>query len=357
MKFKKAEFSFGCAVMYGGAFVSGVVLIAGVFSLFGGIGGDRSMRVSPEISQIVATESLEVQISAYENLIERVGPEQAQEELYRSGITFDGQSHLLNHTAGDWLYKEYGVEGLVYCKDYFLSSCYHGFVLNALARDDSDAMIGSMMESCRAAGEARVAPQCAHAIGHGLLAWYGYANLLQALSRCDQISDALPGFPLFNCHDGIFMENIWGVHSGEPDPNRWVKQGDLVYPCDDPRIGEEYLRACWSNQPSLAFQFTQGSIAKVADVCSAVEVGELQYTCFDGLARQVQPLTDGSIERVLSLCAEFPDAWESECLLTMSSSYFSLGDRVMPKEICEHMEGAPQQRCFERMKNLEQVYD
>src|SRR6185503_15409650 len=85
-----------------------------------------------EIQQIKTTNNLQEQVGYYKKLIERVGPIQAQEDLYHSGLPFTGQTHLLNHTVGDYLYEKFGAAGLSQCKEYFLSSCYHGFILNAI---------------------------------------------------------------------------------------------------------------------------------------------------------------------------------------------------------------------------------
>ena len=209
-------------------------------------------QASGEIAAIKKSRNLQEQTRFYNELINRVGPEQAQEDLLRSGLPFTGETHLLNHVVGDYLYKKYGVAGLSQCRDYFLSSCYHGFVLNAIAAGGTDEVV-KIMESCRQQG-APTAAQCAHAVGHGFLAYGGYKTLLEALKLCDEMSGRVSGFPLWNCHDGVFMENIWGVHDGEPSPDRWVSSTDPFYPCNDPRIAENYLKGCWSNQPALMYQ-------------------------------------------------------------------------------------------------------
>ena len=59
------------------------------------------------IVKIKATEDIKVQSKFYLKLIEKIGPEKAQEEFYHSGLPFNGQTHLLNHTVGDYLYKKY----------------------------------------------------------------------------------------------------------------------------------------------------------------------------------------------------------------------------------------------------------
>lgn len=310
-----------------------------------------------EIEEIKATYDLKVRSELYKKLILRVGPEQAQEYLYHSGLPFDGQTHLLNHVVGDFLYEKYGSAGLPYCRDYFLSSCYHGFILHAIAKGGMPEVAKSFSE-CLKFGP-HVSMQCAHAIGHGFLANAGYKNLTQALDTCDQAISTMPNFPSFNCYDGVFMENIWAVHDdGEPSPDRWVKKEDPFYPCNDPRIGEKYLLGCWSNQPSLAYQHFGGDIKKVAhDVCNKLEEGKLQHMCFDGLARQIHPLTNGDSNRTMELCNLMPDdKWSNFCVSIIAGSAYSVGDRDVPFEICALVQESGKQDCYSRVFSIMRGY-
>lgn len=305
---------------------------------------------SSEIKEIRALNSTAERSKIYLQLIERVGPIQAQEELKNSGLPFDGQTHLLNHTMGDYLYSKYGLNGLSFCKDYFLSSCYHGFVIRVIG-NEGEAALDRVMSSCWDKGN-NVAAQCSHSIGHGLLAWNGYANLTRALESCDKVGDLSKDFPLFNCYDGVFMENIWAIHEGKPSPDRWVKNSDPFYPCNDPRIDPKYLGGCWSNQPSLMYQLFGGNIKKVGEECLKVGEPSLKRTCFDGLARQIHPETFGSVDKVFSLCSLVPKDWVEECVLTIVGAFYSVGDHEVPFKICQRLDGAEKMRCEDRLSNL-----
>lgn len=307
-----------------------------------------------EMNNILATKDVATQAKAYAALIKRIGPVEAQEALLRSGLPFDGQTHLLNHTVGDYLYKTHGAKGLTYCKDYFLSSCYHGFVLQAIAGGGQKELI-TIMQECKKAGMA-VFPQCAHAIGHGLLAWHGYANLPRALEACDSIRNRLEDFPLFNCHDGVFMENIWAVHEGKPSPERWVRESDPFYPCSEPQIPERYKNACWANQPSLMYQLFGGDIPRIALACYDVQSEEHQRTCFDALARQIHPLIGGDIEEAAAKCALLPDHWSNDCMISIGKAAFSMGDSALPVAICQRLGGVYQDQCYEMITPLVNVF-
>lgn len=315
----------------------------------------NNLTTPAEIVSIKATTNLSERVELYKKLIERVGPEQAQLDLYLSGLPFNGETHLLNHTVGDYLYEKYGNKGLLQCRDYFLSSCYHGFILHAIAEGGMMG-VSKTFDECRKAGPA-VSSQCAHAIGHGFLANLGYRNLTKALETCDEAVKTMDNFPAFNCYDGVFMENIWAVHDGEPSPDRWVKESDPIYPCNDPRIDSKYINACWSNQPSLTYQLFKGDLKKVGEVCLDVKNKENQQMCFDGLSRQIHPLTNGSTSKTFELCGLLPESkWSNYCVVTNAVASFSVGDRVTPFEICASVGEEAKKDCYDRLFGIMYAY-
>jgi len=305
-------------------------------------------KIEPEIKEIISARDLTKQVRSYKHLIERVGPIQAQDDLYTSGLPFDGETHLLNHTVGEWLYNKYKTTGLMYCKDYFLSSCYHGFVIDAIADGGITAM-RSVMESCWKAPPG-VSYQCSHAIGHGLLAFDGYKNLTQALADCDIVSQESKDFPTYNCYDGVFMENIWGIHNnGKPSPDRWINYNDPIYPCDDPRIAQKYIKACWSNQPQWMYQLMHADLTRISKECLKLSYNKnLEITCFNSIARQIEPVSNGSVDEMFRLCNFMPSDWINSCLIDNANSAFSVGDRNLPFIVCGRMK-TQQAECFKTL--------
>lgn len=310
---------------------------------------------APEIQKIRQTQDLKQQVVLYTNLIKRVGHQKAQDDLYGSGLSFDGQTHLLNHTIGDYLYDTFGTQGLVYCKDYFLSSCYHGFVIRAVA-DDGITSLESVIKTCWEKSSS-VAVQCAHAIGHGFLAWEGYKYLPKALYDCDELAKKSKNFPFYNCYDGVFMENVWAVHdNGKPSEDQWVDPNDPVFPCNDHRIAEKYIKACWSNQPMRMFQMYNEDIAKVAKECLLVGNHTYQETCFDALARQIHPLTDGNVEKTFDLCNLNPAPWNNACIISVARASFGIGDRRIPFELCLRIESKAKKSCYLKLEDVIKAY-
>jgi len=308
-----------------------------------------------EIQEIKSTTNTRLRSTLYRQLIERVGPTEAQEDLVHSGLPFDGETHLLNHTVGDWLYTKYGTSGLTYCKDYFLSSCYHGFLIKFIG-DKGMNSLDEVMKACWKVGTG-TATQCAHAIGHGVLAWEGYKYLPEALKDCDKVASISPKFLTYNCYDGVFMENNWAVHDdGSPSADRWVKDADPTYPCYDDAIEEKYRRACWSNQPQVMFKMFGGDIAKVAKACEDIKAKEYQETCFDSLARQINPAAKGDPKMVFEMCNYVPVGWKSKCVDSNVSAFFSVGDHDIPLTLCEMIPDSGRAGCYQTLQQRIPIY-
>jgi hypothetical protein len=302
---------------------------------------------STEITEIKKTSDLQKQTKLYTQLIARVGPQEAQEELYKSGLPFDGETHLLNHAVGDYLYKHVGVSGLSECKEYFLGSCYHGFILDAFT-DKGFPVLGNIMDDCYKQGIG-IASQCAHAVGHGFLALYGYKNLPQALKGCDYLTNESSKFPTLNCYDGVFMENVYGLHQGYPSPDRWIKADDPFYPCDDPAISSKYEQACWMDQAFLLMGTYQGNLQKIANVCLQLKDSTLEATCFDNIARQIHPETGGSVDKAFQLCSLMPSNWQDPCVVSVANAALSVGDGNEPFQICARIDDSDKDNCYSQL--------
>ncbi|MEX0919198.1 MAG: hypothetical protein WDZ64_00410 [Parcubacteria group bacterium] len=324
-----------------------ILIILGAMSLSR---PESSSAKAPEIEKILSLKTTKEQSVELINLMERVGPLEAQENLLSSGLPFTGETHLLVHTIGDYVYENYGLEGLPNCRDYFLSACYHGFILNALAEYGLDGM-AEVMQECEKVGPG-VAPQCAHGAGHGFVVWHDY-NLVKGAEMCDALGEKLNTFYYNNCYDGVFMENVWGVHDGAPSDKRWVSDTDIYYPCTDLRIPEKYLGGCWSNQATLIYQHFKGDLKKTAEACDEVENAGYKETCYNNFSRQIHPLTNGQVERVFSLCQNATgENWKNYCINANMSAYWSVGDRVAPFKICEMQSDEPQKHCFQNLAGM-----
>ncbi|HEX8907459.1 MAG TPA: hypothetical protein VF771_21580, partial [Longimicrobiaceae bacterium] len=147
--------------------------------------------------------------------IEPVGVDKAMAALgilagQDSNIAREG--HVYAHGIGIAAYRDAATVGQTFsrCTADFQSGCYHG-VIQAYFADAKGGEAGVTPEKLNGlcqpyrSNEGRwLQFQCAHGIGHGLMAVESH-NLLRALDSCDQLGDT---FEKQACWGGAFMENV-----------------------------------------------------------------------------------------------------------------------------------------------------
>jgi hypothetical protein len=288
-----------------------------------------------EIEAILQSPDIEWQKKYYLRLINRIGVEKAQEELMNSGLEFNGNTHLLNHAVGEFIFEKYGPEGISKCKDYFSSSCYHGIIINTLSSGNL-SILDTMLDKCREKGEGSLL-NCVHGMGHGFLPWVGYANLTKALDLCDRLSERSAGISPDACYTGVFMENIWGVHDGKPSPDRWIKNDDKHYPCNDPRISERYLNACWQQQHTIMIDVFDLNFDQVANECIGVKNKAYQKSCFEGLFQSIHGFSRNKVNAQINECGKMPVGWINSCISNQLIFGVAQGDDKTPFELCDRI--------------------
>jgi len=164
----------------------------------------------PEMKEILGQDQ-ETRLKAARRLVERVDVEEALEILEHSPLPHTGEGHLAVHQIGFYAYKKYGADAILKCKDYFLYACYHGAIIEAASNEGFEE-IKKMTDVCKAFPVRHF--QCVHAAGHSILAMWDY-DLPKALETCDDLYEKDTDFPeaLSSCHNGSFMENLFGVHN------------------------------------------------------------------------------------------------------------------------------------------------
>ena len=298
----------------------------------------------PEIKEILGDDQT-IRLTATRKLVERVDVEQALEILEHSPLPHTGEGHLAIHQIGFFAYKKYGLESILKCKDYFLYACYHGAIIEA-ASDQGFEAIKKMTDYCRASSVRHF--QCVHAAGHAILAIWDYNNLPDALKTCDDIYEKDAEFPnaLSSCHNGVFMENLFGVHdwgTGEELKRDWLSE-DPYFPCN--AFEEKYQRGCWLNQAARIYQMNGGDIKKTAETCQKIDNAQYAEWCMDNLARQIHPLTNGDIVKVFSLCPLVGDAWREHCVAVNAGAYYSVGGRQEAIGVCQKSVPETKQNCY-----------
>ena len=308
-------------------------------------GGVPRWEDVPEMKDVLG-EDQTTRLRAARTLVERVGVETALEIFEKSPLPHTGEGHLAVHQIGFHAYRTYGLESILHCKDYFLYACYHGAIIEA-AGDQGLETIAKVAEVCKESSSRYF--QCAHAVGHALLAIWNY-DLPSALKDCDKVFEKETQYPgaLSSCHNGAFMENLFGVHdwgTGREQKREWLSD-DPYFPCT--AFDAKYQQGCWLNQAARIYVLADGDVPKTRDLCE--KAGNTQYTlwCIDNLARQIHPLTNGKVEKVFELCAQMGPYWQEKCVVVNAGSYYSVGDPTSAVAICRgKLSSAAKTDCYE----------
>ncbi len=307
----------------------------------------QSTEDVPEMKDILNTQSQEVRLKAARKLVERVDVEKALEILEHSSLPHTGEGHLVVHQIGFYAFQKYGTDSILKCKDYFLYACYHGAIIEAASSQGFEA-ITKMTDKCKESPVRYF--QCVHAAGHSILAIWNY-DLPNALKTCNQLYEKEEQFPeaLSSCHNGSFMENLFGVHDWGKDKDQkreWLSD-DPYFPCN--AFSEKYQKGCWLNQAARIYQMNNNDIAKTSKLCQ--EVGNDQYTawCMDNVARQIHPLTNGDPAQSFKLCQMEGNDWYENCLVVNAGSFYSVGGRDQAIFICQNVPQPLKGECFQRI--------
>jgi hypothetical protein len=260
------------------------------------------------------------------------------QDLAAGDTALRDMGHVIAHGLGRFAVAQRDGDPRVYaeCREVFQAGCHHGvmeayFASARAARPDA-VTPGALDSLCatitRPAAARLVALECAHGMGHGLVARYR-GDVRRSLAACDHLTsrDARD-----ECHDGVFMENaVRGTTSADMrvgdaavraraegrDQKPLVRNGDLAYPCSD--VAEPYRTSCWKYQPVIIVAETRGDAARTIAACGRAPVA-FQNVCYFGVGKQGSGWWEDQ-ERVARLCEGTPSAHRSACIAGAVESY------------------------------------
>lgn len=326
----------------------------GIISVFDKTSGEKKVssetktdKEAPELKEILESKDQDIRLKAARKLVERVDVEEALEILEHSALPHTGEGHLVVHQIGFYAYKKYGVDSILKCKDYFLYACYHGAIIEAASDEGFEAIV-KMTDKCKASSVRYF--QCVHAAGHSILAIWDY-DLPKALETCDSLYEKEAEFPeaMSSCHNGAFMENLFGVHDwgvGKEIVREWLSD-DPYFPCN--YFSEKYQRGCWLNQAARIYQMNNGDLVKTSELCQQVGNPQYEEWCMDNVARQIHPLTNGDPAKSFELCQQTGQGWYDHCLIVNAGAFYSVGGRDQAIFICQNVPSQLKNECYQRV--------
>jgi hypothetical protein len=328
------------------------------------------------------------------SVLETAGVAKAMEALDRA-VERDGvvrrEAHGTAHALGIAAYRSPETVGATFaaCPPTQMSGCYHGviqgFFLDLQRRHGgvTAPVLDALCEEQRGRGWFLFF-QCAHGMGHGLMALHGHL-LPDALRSCDLAGDP---FVRESCYGGVFMENIVffthphhtaeahaeaGGHGGhaaggatsadhahaggsgegheghaghgsgpaaptsKPEDWRPVRRGDPLYPCT--ALEARYHAACYSNHTSALLYVNGGSFRGAARACGRAP-GEMARVCWMSLGRDATAYARRQHGRALRLCRGAGNEGEPWCLAGVAENLVNLAaDPAEGLRFCRAVEG------------------
>ncbi|MFL5539251.1 MAG: hypothetical protein ACJ8J0_09670 [Longimicrobiaceae bacterium] len=286
-------------------------------------------------------------------------------------VSRDG--HVFAHGIGIAAYKSPETVGQTFalCTADFQSGCYHG-VIQAYFADSRGGDAGVTPQKLNGLCQPYRAPdrrwlefQCAHGIGHGVMAVESH-HLLRALDSCDLLTDV---FEKQACWGGAFMENV--VNATQPHHMNVTQVADVsehaghgapaadsahaaaghedhdmagheghdmsamegheghgdhggaqafmaldprepLYPCTV--VLEHHRQACYLMQTSAILFRNNGDFREAAQQCDRAPRA-YRDTCFISLGRDANSWGRGSRERAIAYCTAAPAVGQPWCIV------------------------------------------
>ena len=271
---------------------------------------------------------------AFANIAYRQGPGRAIGLLKERSATpgpIEADCHRITHAVGAGALARFDgdpgkalARGSVFCA----SGYYHGILERSLL-GKRKAEIGPLAQHICAAKDIRrtdfIHFQCVHGLGHGLMITTGY-DLPESLDYCDELETE---WERESCRGGVFMENSQSSYGTR---SRWLKDDDLLYPCNWVRKKHKYQ--CYLIQlarigPALGFDWKQ-----VSNTCRAADDGYVEV-CFQSMGREIDGQVRYDSQRVFEACA-VAGTMERECIYgaARDMTYNDAGTR-RSKEMCD----------------------
>jgi len=286
------------------------IVIGGVFMLAIGAGTFLYFRI-PQVQR-------EHDAAYWKDNIQSIGAEQAYAQFESEmGSVISVEQHQKAHDFGEGLYAALSMSGFSSCNDKYGYGCAHGFIAGAV-RNQGRESLRAIEDECLASNIGDDVFVCAHGIGHGALAYVGYAP--ESLETGLELCHVLPNVQAKNCYSGVFMEyNLQLMGNGERRPSE-----DLFAPCST--ISEEYVSPCmywqpqWWQKALFNTATTTETFKKIGELCreSSHYVQAASSPCFKGVGVIALTSAGSSIEGAARLCmsASSRTREREECLVT-----------------------------------------
>jgi cytochrome c553 len=293
---------------------------------------------------------------AFANIAYKDGPKKAL-DLFDQKIKTPGpiesDCHRIAHAigAGSLTYFHDNVgQAFVAGRPSCTSGYYHGILERAFLGISQNHLGSAARRFCSDPVIRKsefIAYQCVHGLGHGLMIYTGY-DLPLSLHTCDKLSTE---WDAISCTGGVFMENYqssYGVKS------RWLKDNDLLYPCD--AVGQRYKYYCYDMVTARILPATNYDWNMAAKVCQRSDKGWVKI-CIQSMGRDASGYTRLNAPRILEIC-KAAKSMMNECVYSAAKDmvYTDVSPR-RAKGLCNTAPAGMRGYCWEGIGSILGSFD
>ena len=173
---------------------------------------------------------------------------------------------------------------------------------------------------------------CQHGIGHGILVYTDYTNLVDALKLCETVST----LPTGGCSSGVFMENNFHTMDASADTAHLRTAGDNLYaPCDT--LPERFQASCYLEQVQWWQTLFKNNFKHIGELCGAIKKsGDVMDACYHGIGNYLAASVALNPKKIIIGCRDMPSE-KTQALCHEGASWLVRGDGLgieNAKEIC-----------------------
>jgi hypothetical protein len=329
-----------------------IVAVCGVVGSILWIGYSSFIQISGEQSSISLAgidPSIKEQYSELRkkltDAIEEDGAQTAYAAFLEAVPSVPIDTHTQAHIFGEALYSVEGLSGIEVCDDSLRFGCYHSFFGRAIY-EQGIGILPELDAACRSAyGDTNT--KCQHGLGHGLIVYTGYEDLLGALELCETI----PWQETGGCSGGVFME--YNFHTMEQvDDGLYVRplDDDPFAPCNT--LPERFRPSCYLEQVQWWEKIYDLDFTYIGTLCEQLPKEDgTYYSCFRGVGNHWAENALFDQKEIERMCQTMPNQEATE--LCYEGVSWLIVDEDEHKDLytamCSHLTGERNEQCVARL--------
>lgn len=263
--------------------------------------------------------------------------------------------HHVAHSLGRFVEERSGYDPhvMLQCRVGYAAGCYHGVMESYFSSQPNtdSAALATLCGEIAPKTPALAARECAHGMGHGLMALPGHTTA-RALASCDYLERT--EFRR-ECYDGVFMTTMNSPGAGEAhsmagmsmDGDHHLTQAtDTGSDAGCGKLPERYLASCWAYRPGILISRTRGDFSGVIQECDTTPFAA-RGACYYGVGKQGVGSFPTEFARVAAACRKGDPRFAPSCRAGIVAYYTDIdwtADRAVA--FCSSLESEEKSDCY-----------